>query len=283
MNEPALNKRKEIKPILKWAGGKRQLLDVLLKNLPERFKNYHEPFFGAGALFFQLYNHGMLRKGFISDINSDLCGLYLTIRDNTDLFSETVTEIFSEYGNNLEDYLRARERFNRSSNSMERSALLIYLNRHCYNGLYRVNSSGDFNVPFGRYEKVSVPERDSIQGVSAALKRCLIANSDFQDTVDTVGAGDLVFFDPPYTPVSRTSRFTDYTSGGFGTLDQIRLRSTFVDLDRRGVFLIETNSDTDLVRELYCDYTIISVPSRRSINSKAGKRKGSADLIIKNF
>ena len=272
-----------VKPILKWAGGKRQLHRVLTQNLPDKFCSYYEPFFGGGALFFSLYNLGTSRKCFLSDINSDLCTLYLLIRDDVNLIIESVNEVFSRYGNSRDGYYMARDRFNRSSNALERSALLIYLNRHCYNGLYRVNSAGDFNVPFGRYRNVGMPHPDLFHSVSMALKNCRIAISDFQDAVNAAGTGDLVYFDPPYTPVSSTASFTDYTSGGFDKLEQIRLRSVFVGLDRRGAFLIESNSDTEFIRELYSDYKIIEVTSRRSINSVATRRKGSAELIIKNF
>ncbi|MGC8609509.1 MAG: DNA adenine methylase [Thermoplasmata archaeon] len=269
------------RPILKWAGGKRQLVQNLLKNIPDRFNTYYEPFIGGAALLISLYSSNRINNAVISDINMDLYTLYKAIKEDPGNLIAELNNI--KFKNNKEDYYRARDLFNSSGDSIERSALLIYLNRHGYNGLYRVNSDNKFNVPFGKYTNPRMPSPENITILSGLLQSCSIMNVDFEKAVKKSKKGDLVYFDPPYAPLSKTSYFTGYTHSGFGVKDQERLAKTFMELSDRGVFVMESNSDTDFVRELYRDFNLLEVDARRSINSVGSKRNTIKELIIKNY
>jgi DNA adenine methylase len=214
------NKAIKVRPLLKWAGGKRQIMHHLISKLPEKFSVYYEPFFGAGALFLELYNRGLLKKAVISDLNKELIALYTLVRDRCSGIIEELENI--RFINNKDDYYRARDLFNsmESDHNPEKAALMIYLNRHAYNGLYRVNSSGKFNVPFGRYAHPSLPTPDDIISFSKALSHVKIINKDFETAVSDATVSDFVYFDPPYAPLSRSSDFSAYSSLGF-SLDEI--------------------------------------------------------------
>ncbi|MHB1439939.1 MAG: DNA adenine methylase [Cuniculiplasma sp.] len=268
-------------PILKWAGGKRQLMPELLKSVPEHFNTYFEPFVGGAALLFSLYSQRRLRKAIISDVNEDLYKLYSVIKKDPHGLAREMERM--AFQNNSEDYYRARDRFNSTSDIMEKSALLIYLNRHCFNGLYRVNSRNQFNVPFGRYSNPEIPSESVIMDLSVVFKSCTILNSDFEETVMDATEGDFVYFDPPYIPLSRTASFTDYTSKGFSMKDQERLLKTFQKLNDKGVMVMESNSDTPIIKEMYSQFFMRTVSARRSINSKGMKRKGGTEVIITNY
>ena len=269
------------KPILKWAGGKRQLLPVLIKNIPDKFNTYHEPFIGGAALLISLYSLNKIDESVISDTNKDLYNLYKIIKENPQQLINELNNL--EFKNNKDDYYKARELFNSTEDPANRSALLIYLNRHGYNGLYRVNSSNKFNVPFGRYNNPGMPSSGNIMALSELLQSCTIMNSDFEVTVNNARKGDFVYFDPPYMPLSKTSYFTGYTHSGFDEKDQGRLAKTFSELSDRGVYVMESNSSTDLIRELYRDFNLLEVDARRNINSVGTKRNSIKELIITNY
>ena len=274
---------KQLKPILKWAGGKRQILPYLLQYIPKDFNNYYEPFAGGLALLIELYNQGRIKKAIISDINKDLINLYEIIKEKPYELISAIKEI--RFKNNKDDYYQARKLFNslEPHKNVSRAVLLLYLNRHGYNGLYRVNSKGEFNVPFGRYNNPSLPDKEDIIKFHEMLKSCEILNLDFEDAVRSAQRSDFVYFDPPYMPLNETSYFTDYTSGGFSEQDQKRLASVFKTLSNKGVFVMQSNSNNEFIRQLYAEYNIVEIEARRNINSNASKRGSVKELIILNY
>ena len=269
------------KPILKWSGGKRQFLPILLKNIPHKFNTYFEPFIGGAALLISLYSLNKIGDFVISDTNKDLYNLYQTIKEDPQQLIDELNNI--NFKNNKEDYYNARELFNSSSDPIERSALIIYLNRHGYNGLYRVNSNNKFNVPFGKYNNPGMPSPGNIMALSELFQSCIIMNSDFELTVNNAKKGDFVYFDPPYMPLSKTSYFTGYTHSGFDEKDQERLAKIFHELSDKGVYVMESNSSTYFIKDLYKDFNLLEVDARRNINSVGTKRNSIKELIITNY
>ncbi|MCL5783532.1 MAG: DNA adenine methylase [Candidatus Thermoplasmatota archaeon] len=270
--------------LLKWAGGKRQMIPYLMGLIPDSFGTYFEPFFGGGALYFELRRRGLLKKAVLSDTNSDLFNLYNVVMKKPLELCNSLKSL--PYGNVKEHYYQARELFNNTGITKEpvlKSALLLYLNRHCFNGLFRVNSEGSFNVPFGRYKNPGMPDTDQILSVNEAFRDTVFRNEDFESAVSDAVEGDLVYFDPPYMPVSGTSHFTDYTSSGFREKDQIRLHRVAKELWDRGVYVIISNSSTDFLKELYKDFNLKEIMANRAINSIAERRGKVTELSITNF
>lgn len=285
-----------VKPVLKWAGGKRQLLDELYARFPAEFNNYHEPMFGGGALFFDLEPD----DGTINDTNPRLITFYEQVRDRPeeliDLLKsfadpESETDPSREFadtnrkGKEVKNYYyQQRELFNRRPNDeafdeVEEAALLLYLNRTCYNGLYRENQSGEFNVPIGRYSNPDWVREDEIRAASTVLEDTKIFNRDFKYIPKYTERGDLVYFDPPYEPMSPTAYFTDYSAEGFGKEDQKRLLELAQELDEKGVRVILSNSG--VMFEMYDDagFHVETEGATRVINSDADNR-GEVDEII---
>jgi len=275
----------KIKPIIKWAGGKRQLIPQMITNLPEKWNTYFEPFAGGLAMIVALRNMGRISKAVIGDTNPELISLYIEVRDNPEGLIEAMKSI--QYINERESYLSARKRFNAirgtEENRTDRSALFIYLNRHCFNGLWRVNSMGEFNVPFGRYSNPSLPDAAQIMGLSKILQGVDIRYCDFETTLSDVQPGDFVYLDPPYEPVTRTSNFTSYTKNGFTPLDQMRLRDVCRKLDSLGVMFMVSNSLSPSIMELYSEFIIKEVGANRSINRDGRGRTGMTELLITNY
>lgn len=274
-----------LKPLVKWAGGKRQILPELIKRVPENWNVYYEPFIGGGALLIELYNRGKINFAVISDLNAELINLYKVIKYKP---YELIAELKNtEFKNDRETYFKLRERFNEiignPEYSVERAALFVYLNRHCYNGLWRVNRSGKFNVPFGRYKNPSMPSDEAILEFSKMLEKVKIFNVDFEDAVKDAKKGDFVYFDPPYQPVSKTAYFTDYTSYGFDYSEQKRLARVAKELSKKGVYVMVSNSNTEEIKDLYADFHIFVINANRFINSRADKRKGAREVIITNY
>ncbi|MFQ5719857.1 MAG: DNA adenine methylase [Acidobacteriota bacterium] len=267
------------RPFLKWAGGKTQLLPDLLARLPGSFEAYHEPFIGAGALLFALVGHQAQRQIFLSDRNEPLIDTYLAVQEDV----EAVISRLRRHRNTPEHFYAVRAKDTRRMTRAGRAARLIYLNRTCFNGLYRENRSGRFNVPFGRYKNPRICNADNLRAVAAALANTRIECGEFAGVLGRTRAGDLVYFDPPYHPVSATASFTSYDRNGFRAEDQIRLRDTFAELDRQGVRVMLSNSDTAFVRELYTGFEIAQVSARRAINSRADRRGKVAELIVRNY
>ncbi len=269
------------RPFLKWAGGKTQLADALLERMPVCFNTYHEPFVGSGALFFRLYRENRIRRAILSDINAELIDTYLAIRDHV----AEVIDILAEFPHNKEFYYEIRRKDPWKLGLPERAARLIYLNKTGYNGLYRVNRQGQFNVPFGRYKSPKYLDRDNLLAVSQALQNVEILCASFDTVTDRAEPGDWVYFDPPYVPVSQTANFTSYYANGFSLQDQERLRDICLRLSKNNVYAMVSNSDTPTVRSLYLSqyFAIDEVLANRAINCNGAKRGKITELVITNY
>ncbi len=271
--------REETYPIVKWVGGKRQLMFELLKNMPEDFNRYFEPFIGGGALFFELQPD----NAYISDMNEELINLYQVVRDNVD---ELITDlqkhdISKEYFMEIRNIDRTEEYENWSD--VKKASRFIYLNRTCFNGMYRVNSKGEFNVPFGHYKNPRIVDENNLINCSNLLQRTEIKHADFSDILKKVKKGDFVYFDPPYVPLSETSSFTSYTKDGFDLDMQFKLRDVCDELDSMGVKFLLSNSDTKLVNDLYENYNIKKVFASRQINANADGRGKITEVLVRNY
>ena len=269
-------------PVVKWVGGKRQLLDSIMPLVPRSYTTYCEPFFGGGAVLFSLQP----KSAVINDANEDLICLYRTIRDNV----EPLIESLRQHENTSDHYyeVRALDRDKETYASMsdiERSSRLIFLNKTCYNGLFRVNSSGEFNTPFGSYKNPNIVNAATLRAVSNYFKNndIQILSGDFADALAMLPEKSFVYLDPPYDPVSSSAAFTGYTSGGFGKEEQIRLRECCDELNRRNIKFLLSNSDTQFIREQYAAYTIETVQATRNINSKGDKRGAVNEVLVYNY
>ena len=272
-----------VEPILKWAGGKRQLLTDITALFPVTYHAYHEPFVGGGAVFFHLDPD----SGTINDLNGRLTTFYEVVRDYPDqLIAENKTHEYAE-----EYFYQAREKFNQAlSNStvtredrIQEASLLLYLNRTCFNGLYRENNDGEFNVSFGRHTNPDWVQEQRIRKASRSLQGTDVFNTDFEYVVEEATGGDLVYFDPPYEPVSKTADFNAYHANGFDRADQRRLRDTAVELSKNDVAVLISNSPP--VAELYEEFDTFSVTyvdAARAINSDASNRGDVAEVLITN-
>jgi DNA adenine methylase len=271
-----------MKPIIKWVGGKSSSIHKIKELMPAEYNHYYEPFFGGGSVLLNLIEG----PATVSDINPELINVYRQINLNPEeviAALENIDYIHNTSSDPKKYYYTVREYFNArlGSNSIEQAARFIYLNKHCFNGLYRVNSKGQFNVPFNGKVSGASFDPDNIKEVSERLQTVHFLLGDFADTVKNAAAGDFVFFDSPYAPLTPTS-FIDYTKEGFSYEDHVRLADLFKDLTDRGVYCMLTNHDTELIRELYKDYNITEIDVRRSINRDGNNRKGK-EVIITNY
>ncbi|MEB3342753.1 DNA adenine methylase [Okeania sp.] len=285
-----MRKNPIVKPFLKWAGGKRQLLSELTKYINRKSLNkstYYEPFIGGGALLFELQP----TRAVISDKNQELINCYQVVRDSLDDLIEELRK--HQENNNTVNYFyeirnldRSPKEYNNLS-KVEKAARIIYLNKTCYNGLFRVNSQGQFNVPCGKYKKPNVLDEAVLKAVSKYLNKSQveILNLDFSEAVENAKKGDFIYFDPPYDPVSNTASFTGYDINGFNKDEQKRLKEVFDELTDRGCLVILSNSRTDFIMDLYKDYQdkIKIVRAARSINSKGLKRGKVDEILVLNF
>ena len=272
------------KPFVKWAGGKRQILDKLIKYVPEDFNTYYEPIVGGGALFFELSP----KNAVINDSNEELINVFRCIKDEEKL-TKMCNELNHHEANHSEEYYykirnidRDKNKFNRLSD-YKRAARTIYLNKACFNGLYRVNSKGEFNVPFGKKLKVNTYEGQNIGIIHAYLNfnNIKILSIDFEEAVKDAKEGDFIYFDPPYD--SDTSTFNSYTEDGFSKDEQIRLSNVFKNLSDRGCYVMLSNHNTVLINELYKDFYIHKITAKRNINSNGKKRGKVEEVIITNY
>lgn len=274
------------KPFVKWAGGKRQLISVLTENMPKTFERYFEPFLGGGALLFHILSMHGGPACRISDLNLDLIQAYVMIRDRLDDLVCALKQHEKSYEANPEPYYYS-VRDAVPAGRVERTARLLFLNRTCFNGLYRVNSRGQFNVPFGNYSRPKIVDEENLRAVSRILNShdISIACHDFGDILNNARKNDFVYFDPPYQPVSRTSSFTSYTRGNFTTKDLHRLHGLCQDLDSEGCKVMLSNSDAGEVADLFSEgrWHINKIPANRAINSDSKGRTGHFELLIKNY
>lgn len=274
---------RQLKPFTKWTGGKRQLLPVLRANLPQEFNTYFEPFIGGGALFFETQP----LKAVISDYNVELINCYQQIKDNP---QDLINLLEEHQSKNTKDYyfdLRSADRDGRidEMSDSEKAARILYMLRVDFNGLYRVNSKNQFNVPYGRYKNPKIVDEELLYNISDYLKNndISILNEDFEKSVETAQTGDFVYFDPPYVPLTETRAFTSYTQDGFTLDDQTRLRDCFVRLSEKGVYCLLSNSNTEIVKELYKDFKIREVDSIHVIGANVASRKQISEVLVKNF
>lgn len=270
-----------IQPFLKWAGGKRQLLKEIDKYIPLKISTYYEPFLGGGALLFNLQP----KKAIVNDSNYELINAYKVIRDNV----EELIQDLEKHKNTSEYFyeLRAKDRTSEYSNlsNIERASRLIYLNKTCFNGLFRVNSQGEFNTPYGNYKNPNIVNEFVLRAVNSYLNKNDIKflNGDFEDSLKNIRKGAFVYFDPPYMPISDSSSFTGYTLDGFGTEDQIRLKNLCDKLNERGIKFLLSNSTAPMILELYKDYKIVYVDAKRNINSIGNKRGEIKEILVMNY
>lgn len=274
------------KPFVKWAGGKRQLIPILNQNLPESFGTYYEPFLGGGALLFHILAERDGQKCSISDLNSDLVLSYVTIRDKIDDLILSLKSHEKNYQKDSSRYYYSVRDTNPKSD-VEKTSRLIFLNRTCFNGLYRVNSKGKFNVPLGKYTNPNIVNEENLRSVSHILKKSKVSVNcrDFAAVLRDAKKNDLVYFDPPYQPVSNTANFTSYTNKDFTFDDLERLAELCNNLDSKGCKVLLSNSDSKEVAKMFSNKTwkISRIPANRAINSNSKNRTGHFELLIKNY
>jgi DNA adenine methylase len=278
--DPAKPNPREAQPFLKWAGGKAQLLEQFDRFFPERIERYVEPFLGGGAVFFHLQARFLAVRARLRDNNEQLVNCYRVLRDQPEALMDQLDAHLARFDQDRDRYYYLVRAGHHLADPLERAARMIFLNKTCYNGLWRVNAKGEFNVPIGSYKKVSLYDRDNILAASAALRNADLAVKDFRDTLAEARPGDFVYIDPPYHPVSRTANFTSYTKDDFGEAEQEELAALFADAARRGARLMLSNSDTPVVRKLYREFAIRCVQARRAINSKAERRGAVSEVLV---
>lgn len=272
--------QKKITPVLKWVGGKRQLINEIEKRIPIKYNNYFEPFVGGGALFMHLQNH----KAYINDCSEELIGTYEIIRDNPEELMALLDEYMINHEKGQKDYYLSVRKKDRQKNwnmmsKIQKSARMLYLNKTCYNGLYRVNSKGQFNVPFNNKKTVKLYDKVNILRLSEYLKKHTVINSgDFEVICELAQKGDFVFFDPPYD-LLKEDTFDSYTKESFGTKGQIRLAETVHRLREKGCYVMITNHNTPFINDLYKNYNKSVINVKRMINSNANKRTGVETII----
>lgn len=269
-------------PVVKWAGGKRQLLDQILPLLPREMSVYCEPFLGGGAVLLAVQP----QRAVVNDLNADLITVYEIIRDDVDALIAALNthENTADYFYAIRDMDRDRAAYE-ALPAVERASRLIYLNKTCYNGLFRVNASGAFNAPFGRYKNPNIVNEPVLRAVSRYFQAAQIDfySEDFAQTLGRLPSGAFAYLDPPYDPVSGTASFTGYSRGGFGREEQQRLKDCCDDLTARGVRFMLSNSATEFIKDLYRDYRITIVKAKRAINSKASRRGEIEEVLITNY
>lgn len=277
-----MKKNPLVAPVLKWVGGKRQLLQDIKKHIPGKYSTYYEPFLGGGAVLFDLQP----AKAVINDINEELINVYTVIRDHVD---ELINDL-KKYKNEAKCFYdiraldRDKEKYNQLTN-IEKASRILYLNKTCYNGLFRVNQQGEFNTPFGRYKNPNIVNETILRAVSNYFNKAKVTFKcgDFEEAVKGIRKGSFVYFDPPYDPVSNSANFTGYDKGGFSRDEQIRLKKLCDKLNDRGVKFLLSNSATGFILELYKDFDIEIIQAKRAVNSRGDKRGEVNEVLVKNY
>lgn len=273
--------KKSVVPILKWVGGKRQLFNEIKKYIPE-YKIYYEPFLGGGAVFFGLQPE----RAVVNDINTSLMCVYQVIRDHTDELIEELKQHKNEadYFYKIRNWDRDKEAYDRKSD-IQKASRIIYLNKTCYNGLFRVNRAGEFNAPFGRYKNPGIVNEKVLRAMADYLRHpgITLMNTDFEEALRGSQKGDFVYFDPPYDPVSDSANFTGYDMRGFDREEQKRLKLLCDVLNKKGTKFLLSNSATDFIFDLYKEYKIKIIKAKRSVNSRADRRGEVDEVLIRNY
>jgi len=274
-------------PFIKWAGGKSRVVDHIKNFFPKEFNSYYEPFLGSAALYFAVSP----RKGRLNDLNKALIDTYIVVRDDVESLIPALTKIQDEYYALMsielkkEYYLKRRVEFNSVSTpqSTRKSALFIFLNKTGFNGMYRENKSGQYNIPFGKHSHPLICDELNLRLVSSDLKDIDLTSTSYQDAIRDAKPKDLIYLDPPYYPLTTTSNFTEYQAGGFTVDDQVKLRDIFRELDQKGCYVVMSNSACEEIDLLYADYNISRIQVARAINSKTNKRGKIDEVIVTNF
>lgn len=269
------------KPIVKWAGGKSRILNQLLPFFPSEYNNYYEPFLGSGAVFFRLFPELRQQKNsiYLSDLNEELINLYQVVRDDVDgLIATTKKHIYDK-----EYYYHIRSLNPHTLSRIERASRMLYLNKTCFNGLWRVNSKGQFNVSFGRYKNPVIVDESALRSASKALKHANLTACSFEIALENAKPGDFLYLDPPYIPLSSTSSFTNYTKESFTIQDHQELKIVFDNLAKIGCYVALSNSNTEIVKKLYSGYNIKEIKASRAINSNTKKRGSITELLILSY
>lgn len=277
------------KPFVKWAGGKTQLLSKIKEHVPENINNYYEPFAGGAAVLFNILKHKNVQYSYINDSNSELINLYTVVQSNV----EDLIEDLKEHENSKEYYVEVRKldrdpEVYAQLNDVQKASRFLFLNKTCFNGLYRVNKQGHFNTPFGDYKNPCICDEKNLRECSLYLKNVNIYNLSYIDFVFKIYSNedsdnDFFYFDPPYLPLTKTSNFTSYTSDGFGIEDHKKLKEVCDYLNGLGVKFLMSNSSLDEIRDLYKNYKVMEVSAKRNINSSGDKRGNVTELLIKNY
>lgn len=273
-----------LSPVLKWVGGKRQLLNDIIPMIPKNCSTYVEPFIGGGAVLFELQP----KKAIINDFNSELINVYTVIRDYPE---ELIKELQFHKDNNTSEHFYAVREYDRKPEffsqmaPVQKAARVIYLNKTCYNGLYRVNSAGQFNSPYGKYKNPNIVNETVIRAMSKYFNEnnIVIKNEDFKEALKGLRRGAFVYLDPPYMPISSSSSFTGYTENGFNEDKQRELKELCDKLDKKGIKFLQSNSDCEFIRELYSGYRIKTIKAKRAINSKGNSRGEINEVLIYNY
>ncbi|MDR1084608.1 MAG: DNA adenine methylase [Deltaproteobacteria bacterium] len=277
-----MKKNRLLAPVLKWVGGKRQLLDVLTPLLPERVAAYCEPFLGGGALLFNLQPE----TAYVNDINDELIRVYNMIRHDVEALIAALQDFKNEadYYYSVRNWDRDKTKYS-SLSDLKKAARILYLNKTCYNGLFRVNNAGEFNSPFGNYRNPNFVNAPALRAVSSYLNAAAVnlTSRDYAEVLRTLPKKTFVYLDPPYDPVSDTSSFTGYAKRGFSRDEQIRLRENCDELNRRGLKFMLSNSATDFIKKQYASYHITVVQAKRAVNSDAAKRGKVDELVVRNY
>jgi DNA adenine methylase len=274
-------KNKLIAPFLKWVGGKRQIMPEIVKLLPKKITNYYEPFVGGGAVLFNLQPS----KAVINDYNNELINVYKVIKNNLNELIEDLKKHKNESDYFYELRSKDRKENFKELTDIQKASRIIYLNKTCFNGLYRVNNSGEFNSPFGKYKNPNIINEPTLKAVNNYLNSndITLVSGDYEDILKNATRNSFVYLDPPYHPVSQSANFTGYIQGGWDMYDQIRLKKACDDLNEKGIKFLLSNSATDFIKDQYEDYSITTIKANRSINSDGEKRGEVDEFLIRNY
>jgi len=278
-----------VKPFIKWVGGKGKLIPELKSFFPQKFDRYFEPFIGGGAVFYEVIQNNNLEFSWINDVNKKLVITYQQIKNKPNKLISILEKIEKDYKKKTEDerknfFYSIRDEYNKGGlDDLDITTYLIFLNKTCFNGMYRENSKGEYNVPFGDQKNPTICDKENLLAVSECLKNTKITNLSFEESVKDCKKGDFIYFDPPYYPINGTSKFTSYSKDNFGQNEQIKLRDTFKQLSDKGCFVMLSNSNTEFIKDSYKDFKINEIYAARSINSKGDGRGKIKEVVITNY